>query len=257
MSFFWATHCRPPLFRLLRIRSREDVYELSSLITDSQHQLAGVASMDSYMETLMVAPSEVREPWLHLVSSILRPKLPHHVSIYLGLEPSRFAPNPGQAIHSIHHLLPKSLPGIYSQFHSLYLSDVRFRTLKDFVRLVSEMPVLHQLRCTRLTWDKSPHTLDGWYPARFPRSLDSVDAEDCTDNWALFGFFARRSITCAVHPAPCRRDTQEYYLSEEELQVASEILQSCQRISPHPSKTTSNTVSVDARPWSSGRGYGE
>lgn len=86
---FWANYCRPHLFRLLRIESPEDVYELASLISDSRAKLLGVRTIETYVHTIMIIPVEVRRPWIHLIHTILRPNLPHLVNIHLGLEPAR------------------------------------------------------------------------------------------------------------------------------------------------------------------------
>lgn len=120
--------------------------------------------------------------------------------------------------------MPRSLPGPLSNFHSLYLSDVQFRTVSDFVRLVSELPVLRQLHCARLGWEKPPHTLVSWYPSRFPRCLESLYADECTDNWVMFGLFARHSLANATQSVASNQSSENHHLSAQELLVACEIL---------------------------------
>lgn len=249
---YWAGYCRPPLFRSLRLQSREDVYELEQLLTQSNVTLGKVAPISRHILSIMVAPLQETQPWIHLVSSLLLPKLSHDTQLFLGLEGPRFVSEAKHPIHSIHHNLPKTLPAVYSLFHSLHISDIHFRCVTDFTRLLNELTHLRRLHCMRLTWSNpSPPTLETWVHMRYPRTLERVDAEDCTDNWLLFGLFARR-----VLPADQCTQLQQYILPPHEIQHATELIQLSQRVSGHPSGTHSNMVAVQGQMWMSGNGYG-
>jgi hypothetical protein len=216
-----------------------------------------VTPITAHLKTLLVVPVVGTPPWIHLVSSVLRPKIPETVSVYLALEANRFSPSQTQAIRSIHHSLPRSLPSLYSYFHSLYLADVHFRDVTDFARLVGEVPVLRQLRCHRLTWDKSTPSREAWQRIKHPHCLESVQAEECTDNWILLFLFARQSFQLADGIFSSRPMTQEYELTWENLNGAREMIQACQRVSPHGDDASSNAITISASRWNTQQGYGK
>ncbi|KAI0090861.1 hypothetical protein BDY19DRAFT_741680 [Irpex rosettiformis] len=254
---FWAERCRPHLFRSLNLQTKEHLYEFSELLDQASHALQEVTPLTVHLQTLLVIPLEGGPPWIHLVFSVLRYKLPDHVSIFLGLEATRFVPRHNHPVHSIHHSLPKSMAAFYSQYHSLYLADVHFRDVMDFVRLVNELRTLRQLRCNRLTWDKSVHSEEVWRRMRQPKCLEHVQADDCTDNWVFLGLLAKRSFTVVENTLRARTKNQDYLLSRSDLQCASEIVAACQGVSRRDSGLTSSSVSIDATWWNTYSGYGE
>ncbi|KAI0343656.1 hypothetical protein BDW22DRAFT_1428215 [Trametopsis cervina] len=253
---YWADQCRPHLLNSLNLQTKEHLYELSHLLSESAHTLVGVAPLTRHLQTLSIMPAKRSPPWIHLVSTILRPMLPDHIEIYLGLDVSMLESNPGQAVRSIHYSLPMSVPASYSYFHSLYLADVHFKGAADFVHLVSELPVLRRLRCERLTWEPTSPTAAVWHRMKFPAYIQNIDAEDCTNNWPMLGLFARRSVAPVVDDNCLTRPlSQDYELDLNDLHVAGGIVQECQRVSGHPSGNASTSVTIASTWWTSGQGY--
>lgn len=254
---FWAEKCRPHLFRSLSFRTRTHLYEFSDLLDQAGKNLQNVAPLTTHLQALVFIPCEGDPPWIHLVSPTLRRKIPDRVTIYLGLAATGFVPKTGRTVRSIHHSLPRSLPTSYSQFHSLYLSDVYFRDVVDFVRLISEVRTLRQLHCYRLVWDKSVPSEEIWGHTTQPGHLETVHAEDCTDNWVFLGLVARRSLTVVENTARTRSASRDHVISKHDLMHANEIVQACQRVSGHDSGIGSSSVSITTSWWSSYDGYGK
>lgn len=174
---YWNIKCREALFGDPELRSREDAVHLLELM---EIPTRGVSSYVGGVE--VEEPQAVSgTPWLHLVAIIddRRTRLQQpYTNISLKLE----GPLPaGHRMRSIHHGLPRSMPGHFScLIYRLSLTDIHFKKLDDLMHLVWEMPDLVKLYCERVTWESLPTAL----PRRKPRSesrntLFSVKISQC------------------------------------------------------------------------------
>ncbi len=172
---YWAQRCQPRIFDQITLRSREDVYELASFL-DSP-----LSSVASYICRLKLEHkgSVLATPWVHLVPTLLLPKLSlvNHNPISLHLENPVY---PG-SIRSIHGLLPSSCPAFSASIKHVTLKDIAFRSFNHLAHLVGELPVLFELHGVNLTWPTS----EAVTTLRTSTSLAQVSMSGCTNNWSV------------------------------------------------------------------------
>lgn len=153
---YWNEKCQKRLFQGPELKSREDALSLLEFM----RTLTSAVSSLIWDVTIREAQAVSGTPWLHLMSVIgdRAHKELHHYTVKLkGPLPA------GQRMRSIHHRVPRSLPGHFSRhIEWLYLTDVHFKKLDDLMHLAGEMPDLDTLECKRVTWGSLPTALPRW-----------------------------------------------------------------------------------------------
>ncbi|PSR97729.1 hypothetical protein PHLCEN_2v4271, partial [Hermanssonia centrifuga] len=172
-SRFWAKKCQPRLFSDITLKARDDVYQLTSFIDADEH-------ISQYIYWLILDQQGPCEPWIHLVPTLLCPKLSPTISVKL-LVTNPLHPSARQStVRSIHALLPRVCPGFSSNLHHLHLRDIHFKDFADLVCLVGELPTIMDVHCHRLSWDT--HSTTRISRRRSP-DLAQVTVSECPQSW--------------------------------------------------------------------------
>ncbi len=172
---YWARRCQPRMFEQIRLRSKEDIDQLLSLLESTSSRISG------YIKHLHLIQKNF-EPWIYLVPLQLVPKLfliPTITLNFYGPWEETHTKRFGH-LRSIHCMLPSARPEFSSHISYLDLYYLRFRCFEDMARLVGELRSLHPLHCFQVEWS-SPVPENYVIPV-CPPSLNSVKMIECTDN---------------------------------------------------------------------------
>lgn len=150
----WAKICQAKIFDRLTLRSRQDALDLCSFMDRPG------SVIPSSLRALVLQPDPASAPFIHLVCQKIRLKtLRQDFSLTVVLEGQGVTGTRTQPVlgRSIHHALPTPpLLAFSLGIRELELADVRFESLRDFARLVAELPSLEKLACHCVTWAPLP-----------------------------------------------------------------------------------------------------
>ncbi len=202
---YWATRCQPRIFEHIRLRSKEHLDQLLSILESPLSCISG------YIKHLYLNQNTSNsEPWIHLVPLRLVPKLSLSPTISLlfkgGWENShtkRFG-----YLRSVHYMLPGAHLEFSSYISHLKLYKLQFRRFEDLAHLVGELRSLQRLECWRVKWS-SPVPEIYVIPV-CPPSLARVKMRTCTEGAAgvLFLMGRRRQRNEAIIPFRLDRNQQ-------------------------------------------------
>lgn len=192
---FWR-RCQQFIFRRVWLRTHQDVLDIASFL-DSPH-----SHIRDYIDVLDVSQRALCEPWIHLVHIILSPKLKPGSNPQRELALSGFhSPASYRTFRSIYATLPRPLPHAFCRFRIVRLLNVHFRSYKDFMCLVAEIPELEQLTCASLQWDLEPQVPPFHRPA--PR-LHVVTFSACTTTWSAIWLMVGPKRSSLPSPDGCQ-----------------------------------------------------
>lgn len=160
---YWARRCRYWIFATLSVRSREDFNDLLHLI-DTAHEMDDIPPLTECIQDLQVQHAGPwTMPWFHRILKELTAR-------GLELEPENISLEVKEAyVPEVHHSedqtsshyaprslstsLPRTIPRSMFSHAMLALSDLRFRRVKDLLRLIDDQADLQQIAWTRLSFD--------------------------------------------------------------------------------------------------------
>ncbi len=231
---YWAIKCQPAIFKWIELRSGKDLEGLLSLMASP------LSCVASYIKKLRLYQKVTQDPpWLHLVALRLVPELALDWGTFLQLSNAA-------DIRSIHDGLPRSYSSFSSHISHLYLSNVRFKSFADLLRLVDEMPSLQTLECCALTWPASLDTPPVGPPRRcIPPHLYGVSMDQCTDNSAsVHVLYGRRSKVRDSTTA-----SFDFGLRPEQQRTIYQLVFPCAENSPYCSICHTNIDSAYSELW--------
>ena len=152
VSRYWAKVCRPRLFNNILLQTFEDLWGCIAVIDGSRSTELPAVSM--YVHSIRCQPKPGGRPWIHLVQTQLRRRLPRFTTIDLDLDDAYFYP--GLTTRTIQQGLPRAIPRMYACLKVLILRDIHFENGPECVQLLAELPFLVGLTLERVTWKETP-----------------------------------------------------------------------------------------------------
>ncbi|KAJ3553933.1 hypothetical protein NM688_g3364 [Phlebia brevispora] len=145
----WANILLPKIYERLMLQSREDVDTLLSLVEEPHSHIAQHITKVELAQSVVSYPYL---PWIHNVPSKILRQL-HHLH---ELTMSMSGPLPlGKFTRSVCDMLPRSTPWSFSGIVRLELKNLHFQHLGDLIRIPRELPLLHEVDCSDVTWDST------------------------------------------------------------------------------------------------------
>lgn len=150
VSTYWAPRCQASIFRIIELRSVQDVRDLIAMLDRPGTQIANyIHRLDSPWQNLGWPAT----PWLHLIPLVYR-RLPFCRLGPLALEgPLRSGT---RTLRTVHSALPRTVPAHNTRLHCLSLDGITFACFGDLVHLLDELRDLRTLFCYDVTWSKGP-----------------------------------------------------------------------------------------------------
>lgn len=145
---YWAQVCRPAMFKVLTLRSGNDLDNLILLLSSSTPipQVPPMADCLECIQTVQKGPW--KSPWVHRIPSIQR-YTTHELDIRVQVQGVKDPVTDGLW----NALIPRTLPPSLFLLRALDISDVRFRRVDDFLSTVRDLPNLEQLECWSISFD--------------------------------------------------------------------------------------------------------
>lgn len=188
---YWYKIFQPYIFWEITLRTKQDTLELLSLVG------APGSNLRHHIQQLRIYQEDRQIAWLHLVFSS-RNKLPNCRAVVLDLDnPLRLTS--AQSLTSIHYILPRTLPSMFSDVHSFSLSSHTFRSFAELTRLVRSMPNLTTLACDKVAWSNPAEA--SLRPLRFAPRLQHISAIECQETGPLLHLFATTKHAHTVYPS--------------------------------------------------------
>lgn len=126
---YWSSRCRPRIFALITLRSRED---LETLLSCSD-------TVRWYLMELTLEDTEPCIPWTHLVYAKLRiGKFPAAMNMSHKLD-GACTPTSVQSLRSLHPSLPRRTPNLIRDRFPLFIHNYRLRTFTDIIHLIRKL----------------------------------------------------------------------------------------------------------------------
>ncbi|KAI0701972.1 hypothetical protein BC835DRAFT_146342 [Cytidiella melzeri] len=217
---YWASRCRPLLFREIKLASREDAQTLLHLLQPPNSEF-GV-----WLRFLVLIQKVPSYPWTHLIYMQLSDRIPKYIAITHVLEGNTSSLHTTQNIQFLHPSLPRTLPASLFRCFDVHLINLRFRSAFELVDLVGKLHACSFLRCKDVSWagpvDAAPRLKAGKR-----RLVDDILLHNCPDAWVYIWLCVTtkrptsqdRLVCCAAVP----------YVESVELQCLGRLVEStCQ-----------------------------
>ena len=169
---YWTRLCRPGLFSHITLRAPTDVKRFHEIL-DTPPPSPSIDPVADALITLFAEPDHSVEPWLHLVFSLLVPKL--HKLAFLSVKPLHPG---GKPYRTLHPSLPRSVPGSCMQIDDLCLDGLHFSSTRVLSRLLLSLPSLVSLNVYNLTIDTNLPTLKDLFAAPLCTQINSVKSDN-------------------------------------------------------------------------------
>lgn len=151
VSTYWAPRCQARIFRVIWLRSAQDVRDLLAMLDRPGTQIANyIQLLRSPLQDLKEKPAT---PWLHLIP-LLYTRLPFCRLSTAALEGQLWEKRP--TLRTVHSLLSRTVPAHNTRLRYLYLTVIVFACFGDLVHLLDELRDLRILVCEDVTWSKGP-----------------------------------------------------------------------------------------------------
>ncbi|KAJ3550418.1 hypothetical protein NM688_g5081 [Phlebia brevispora] len=177
----WAHAVQPVMFQFTSLSNRE-VIQLETLL---KNPTTPIRQYVSHLYGELDGAEHLRNPSIHNLGLSVIPKLSElkECTLYLKLEGP--LPKKHEMMSSIHPPFPRVLPCFSAGIQNLHLRVVHFKTFTHLMRLIREMPSLHDVDCEGVTWGTREGEII--YPTSFlardnSSELVNYEMRDCTDD---------------------------------------------------------------------------
>ncbi|EKM50587.1 uncharacterized protein PHACADRAFT_263948 [Phanerochaete carnosa HHB-10118-sp] len=156
----WARRCRYSIFASVSLRSREDFHALLHLI-DTAEEIYDIPPLTECIQEVNVLHSGPwAVPWYHLILKELTAREIELESDCITLElKETYVPEPpgSSDVHyaprSLSTSLPRTMPRSLFSHAVLSLADLRFKRVRDLLRLIDDQGDLQQITWARISFD--------------------------------------------------------------------------------------------------------
>ncbi len=180
---YFATRCRPFIFQVVSLRSRDDILTLRFFIESP------LSKIRAYIRRINVQHDQDKPgaPWIHLLQVSLTQSLLRTPHVEVKLADTACSPIQ-RKLRTIYIGLPRPLPPPTFQIALLTLSNYKLASLRELQRLVVGLPTLRKLFCENLSWGntllEAPIPIP---PGTLRRcQLRSVTMKRCQEHWLMF-----------------------------------------------------------------------
>lgn len=175
---YWAGRCRKRIFGSLTLNSEDDLSKLIDFMAIPRSTLE-VADL---ITRLVVEQSDGCVPWAHNVPKLLAEILPN--LSHFGYANSPFADANAITTHpNMARIFPAYMSSSGWRITVLELSNQRYTSFSDTVRVVGSLLQLHTLRCTAISWKQPPPDTPNGTRWRVGPYLLSIEVREGGVHW--------------------------------------------------------------------------
>ena len=158
---YWGSLLRKVLFSRVQLRSEQDFSSLLGMLSIPGHATPSISSCLQMVIVLQYGPWKT-SPWVHRLSHIQN----HSLNTLDWAISLRDFDDPRMARRLLEGTLPRTLPGSTFVVEILALRNIHFRSVRDLVRAVGDLPTVTCLRCDHLSFDDARIPLGRVLPKR-------------------------------------------------------------------------------------------